>query len=143
MDSLAGDGGLPESLAFFRLTEERLLSFGTHQANLSKPDDAGVAARKHMEKRLANMTRRFGASSVEVREARAALDGPAVGPVERRLWNRFLELQRWRSGGGMSNAPITLPDIEAYERRYGVQLTAFETDCMKSLDLAFLNTRAT
>jgi hypothetical protein len=121
--------------------ETQLLAYGTHQAHISKPVD-GVPTRAHMEKRVKNMTRTYGADSKEAREAREQLHGPSIDETGQRVWNLYLQIQRWRGVGGMGAAPITLHDLDAFERRYGFSLTPFECDCIKSLDLAYLNTRA-
>lgn len=50
-------------------------------------------------------------------------------------WAAFLDLDRWRGVGMTGLAPLTLHDVDAYERRYGVALDA---DLMKRLDFARL-----
>lgn len=121
--------------------EVELLAYGSHQARISAPDKAGVPTRTHMTKRLATIKRRFGETSVEYAQALRDLNGPDIRPRARAIWDLYLSLQRWRGNGGMAAASLTLPDIEAFERRYGVALTAWQCDCIKALDLAFLATR--
>lgn len=69
------------------------------------------------------------------------LKGPPISDDARQLWHRYLALQRWRGASSMGMSPITLHDIDAYERRYGEPFTSWETDVMKTIDLAFLASR--
>ena len=67
--------------------------------------------------------------------ARAQLIGPPLPPDGAWLWGVFLDLDRWRGAGGMGMAPLTLHDLEAYERKYGITLDAGDCDVLKHLDV--------
>lgn len=54
------------------------------------------------------------------------------------LWSLFLDLDRWRGTSGMGPMPLTLHDVEAYERRHGVTVSAADCDALKTLDFVKL-----
>lgn len=43
-------------------------------------------------------------------------------------------MDRWRGGGGMGLMPLTLHDVAAYERAFGVRFLPAELDVLKALD---------
>lgn len=67
-------------------------------------------------------------------KVRAALRGPPLPDGMGWLWTVFLDLDRWRGAGGMGPAPLTLHDLAAYERRYGLTLSPDDADLLKRLD---------
>lgn len=50
----------------------------------------------------------------------------------------FLDLDRWRGVGMMGPSPLTLHDLDAYERRYGLTLSSEDADAVKRMDLTRL-----
>lgn len=70
--------------------------------------------------------------------AQKELRGPTLPPELAWLWSVFCDLDRWRGAGMMGLAPLTLHDLDAYERRYGVTLAAEDADVMKRLDFVRL-----
>ncbi len=69
--------------------------------------------------------------------ARRELEGLALPGELVPLWDAFLELHRWRGSGGMGPAPLTLGDIEVWERRFfpeGMRFGPAELDLLKRLD---------
>lgn len=74
------------------------------------------------------------------RQARERLAAHPCPPVMRRHLSDFRRVSRWRGGGGMGSAPLTLHDIEAYERRLrgGRLFTPGELDLFKRLDTVTL-----
>jgi len=66
------------------------------------------------------------------------LDGPPLPADGAWLWDVFLDLDRWRGVGMMGLAPLTLHDLDAYERRYGLALSPEDADLLKRLDLVRL-----
>jgi hypothetical protein len=72
--------------------------------------------------------------------ARAQLAAHPCPPVMRRHLSDFRRVSRWRGAGGMGPAPITLHDIEVYERRLrgGKPFTPGELDLFRRLDDAVL-----
>lgn len=74
--------------------------------------------------------------------ARATLAAHPVPALLASLWRRFLDLSHWRGGGGFGASPITLHDVEAWERRFGYVLMPGELDVVKALDMAMLTEAA-
>lgn len=73
--------------------------------------------------------------------ARKELVGPPLPGEWVPLWDAFLELHRWRGVGGMGSAPLTLRDIEVWERRFfpeGMRFSPTELDMLKRLDTVAL-----
>lgn len=66
--------------------------------------------------------------------ARATLAKHPLPRAFRTLWRHFCAINHWRGAGGFGAAPLTLPDIDAYERRFGVVFMAGELDLIKQLD---------
>lgn len=54
------------------------------------------------------------------------------------MWAVFCDLDRWRGAGMMGLAPLTLHDLDAYERRYGIPIPPEDADLVKRLDLVRL-----
>ena len=56
------------------------------------------------------------------------------------VWRGFQEMDRWRGAGGMGGAsPLSLQDVESWQRLYGVTLLPHEVDVVKRLDFLKLN----
>lgn len=73
--------------------------------------------------------------------ARRELEGPPLPRELVPLWDAFLDLHRWRGVGGMGPAPLTLADIEVWERRFfpeGMRFSPAELDLLKRLDTVAL-----
>lgn len=83
-------------------------AYARHQFALDRRVD-GKSQRDHL-RIAANAGRR---------EAIERLRGPALPPECVLAWVVFADLDRWRGGGGMSVAPLTLHDVAAYEARCG------------------------
>jgi hypothetical protein len=60
---------------------------------------------------------------------------PAAGAW---LWGVFLQLHHARGAGGMGPAPITLPDLQAWQQVYGVRLAPWEVETLQAMDHAAL-----
>lgn len=61
--------------------------------------------------------------------------GPPVPPVVRELWHTYMQLAASRRTG-MGMSPLTLADIDAWQRLHGVRLTPWELDTVIDLDAA-------
>jgi hypothetical protein len=66
--------------------------------------------------------------------ARKQLVPPPFPAVCGRAWDAFGELDRWRPAGAFNLSPITLHDLEAYERRFGDALGAADCAWIKMID---------
>lgn len=60
-------------------------------------------------------------------------------PVFRSLYRHFQSLALWRTATGMGPAPLTLHDVEAYERRFAVRFRPGFLDLLKRLDAIALS----
>lgn len=76
------------------------------------------------------------------RAARAELAKVALPRAFRAVWRHYQALDAWRSGGGMGPAPLTLADVEAYERRFKVTFLPGVLDLFKALDAVSLSPSA-
>lgn len=55
------------------------------------------------------------------------------------LWRWFRDLEMARQGGQMGPQPLTYQEMEAWSRLARVRLTPWEADCLRSLDVVYLN----
>lgn len=115
------------------------MAFARAQFALGTTVDASGTEREHRRRLLRREPR-----SERGRAHKAALLAERADPTKRcpplfvGLWQSFLDLDRWRGGGGMGMAPLTLHDVEAWERRTGVTLSAEDCDVVKQLDIVRL-----
>lgn len=56
-------------------------------------------------------------------------------PAFRQLSEDYDTLAMWRGVGGFGPSPLTLADVDAYERRFGRRFLPGELDLVKRLDL--------
>lgn len=54
------------------------------------------------------------------------------------LWVAFCQMSNARTSNGFGPNPLTYHDVEAWSRVTGVELTAWEIDVLKRLDVVFL-----
>ena len=88
----------------------------------------------------ANLERAARPGKLRAESARATLAAHPCPPVFAPFAREFRELSRWRPSGGFGPAPLTLQDIEAYERRLrgGRPFLPGELRLIKRLDLTVL-----
>lgn len=70
--------------------------------------------------------------------AQATLAAHPLPPGFAPLWRAFQRMQAWRGTGALGPAPLTLHDVEAYERRYQHRLQPGALAVLKRLDFAAL-----
>ena len=112
------------------------MAYARHQFAMSKRQPDGRTVREHLV-----FARDKARDPAKRAKLAADVDGPPLPAAFRPLWDAFMELHRWRGVGAMSMAPLTLHDIEAWERRYlprGCRLTPDDLDVLKRLDGAAL-----
>jgi len=110
------------------------VAYARHHFALAKPVKTGGTVRAH----LTTLAKRGHAPS------RKKLVGPPLPVLDAPLWETFLALHRWRGMGGMSVAPLTLSDVEAWERRFlppDTRLSDADLELVKRLDDAYLSER--
>lgn len=61
-------------------------------------------------------------------------DGPEVPWGAARVWGLFLRLHEARGAGGFGPAPITLSDMDAFQRLSGELLRPWEVEIIRTLD---------
>lgn len=89
-----------------------------------QPD--GATLRTHLQRAYQNTGR-----------ADPLLDAEGVPTEMRPLWEAYLTLSATRRTG-MGLSPLTLTDIEAWQRLHGVRLTPWELDTLIDIDAASL-----
>lgn len=73
---------------------------------------------------------------------RAMIASVSCPPCFRTFYRHFRTLSLWRGASGMGASPLTLHDVDAYERRYGVTFLPGLLDLLKLLDADTLSPSA-
>lgn len=93
--------------------------------DLQQREGDGATLRQHLQRLHANTGR------VDPRLV------AEIPPAGQQLWDTYLQLDASRQSG-MSAQPITLHDLDAWGRLYGVRMTPWELDTLIQLDKAAL-----
>lgn len=106
-----------------------LAVYGAWEARLSKPDDRGVPARKHLE----------AAAKRGSQSAIASLTPPAFPDAVAYLWRWYLEIRRGLGAGMHGMEPLTWAALDAWARRTGRNPEPHEVDALFVLDAVTRN----
>lgn len=109
------------------------MDYAQREFALSLPDETGHSYREHLTGQLAR---------ARTEERRREIEGElALPPFPNELdylWRAFQRLRRRSGGAGLGPAPLTLAEIEAFQRLAGLRLAPWEVELLEDLDDALL-----
>lgn len=94
----------------------------------------GAGLRDHIEQ----LCKQTGKTRKELGLSGDDDDDDDIPQAGRHLWDWFWELHQGRGSNGFSPNPISWTELDAWARRFGLDLNPFELCALKSMDRAYL-----